>query len=275
MTIGQALARATTQLSRCDSPRLDAEVVLAELLGMDRTFLIAHDRDQLDARLEKRFLVLIKKRRAGMPVAYLTGHKEFHSLDFFVTKNTLIPRPETELIVDAAVQIAAQRDAVAIADIGTGCGAIAITLKHLLPHATVYASDISKKALAVAERNARRHTTTVAFRYGNLLMPFTDVKLDIITANLPYLDPRWIKQRELTAEPRLALAAGSHGMDAIRRLLKQVARYHPHTVAILEIDPRQENILRKIAGSITIQHHLVFAKDAAGLTRAAILLPHQ
>lgn len=273
MTISESLVWATQQLEQSESARLDAEVLLAHILTQDRIYLVAHSTDTLTPDQRHTYETMIQQRADGRPVAYLTGHKEFHGLDFVVTPAVLIPRPETELAVDAVLQMAADKPNAQIADVGTGSGAIAVTLKKLLPQATVFASDISSEALAVARANATHHHVSINWGRGDLLAPFEDNQLDIIVANLPYLDPRWMTQRELSFEPREALVAEDGGLETIKRFLEALTANQPTATALLEIDPRQEHSLRDAAARLAPHHLVVYAKDASGLTRLALLVP--
>lgn len=273
MTIAAALARATQRLIKSSSARLDAEVLLAQVLNQDRTYLVAHDTDGLSTRYQRLFAALTIKRAGGMPVAYLTGHKEFFGLDFAVNQSVLIPRPETEEVVELALAIAKKSRAKTIADIGTGSGAIGITVKKLLPRVKVFATDISKSALKVACQNARRHKATVVFKQGDLLLPLKNKRLDLIIANLPYLDPKWMGQRELAFEPRRTLAAGTDGLSVIKRFLKQLKLLQPTGTVLMEIDPRQTKRLTTLISTTLPKHGVIFQRDASKRIRLVLLQP--
>lgn len=208
-----------------EEPRLEAEILLARALGKDRVYLYANYYAPVNQNERNIFREFIERRGKNEPTAYITGTKEFMSLEFKVSPEVLIPRPETELIVERAIELFAGKDC-CIADIGTGSGAIAISLAHYLPKAKVFASDISTAALAIARHNAARLKVKVEFREGDLLAPFLDQvsDFDLIVANLPYVSldeylrlPPGIKNYE----PALALLAPGDGLDIYRRLVDQ------------------------------------------------------
>lgn len=258
MRVNAALSAAATKLRRSKdfTPQLDAEVILAWVLGVTREHLATYPEQRLTPPQRKRFRQLIKRRARGVPVAYLTGHKEFFGLDFLVNRHVLIPRPESESLVEAIVALVAKKRAVTIADIGTGSGNLAVAIFRHLPHATVYAVDQSKTALAVARRNAKRHCARVHLRRGDLLLPLTRVRLDIVVANLPYLPDAVYRQnhRQLRHEPALALRSGVDGLGHYRRLLAQIAArpQRPRHI-LLEADATQIPALRSLVRS-TLPH---------------------
>ncbi|MBI2918951.1 MAG: peptide chain release factor N(5)-glutamine methyltransferase [Chloroflexi bacterium] len=194
-----------------------------------RSWLYAHLQDEFPSTAQQALDSLLERRLAGEPLAYIRGHKEFFGLDFLVDRRVLIPRPETETLVEAALEWSRRgRDwpgPCLAADVGTGCGAIAVSLAVNLPQAVIYATDISEDALAVAEANAQRHGVAdrVHFRRGDLLGPLPH-PFPLITANLPYVAAcDWPSlSREVTGfEPRQALHGGQRGLGVIRRLLEQ------------------------------------------------------
>jgi release factor glutamine methyltransferase len=208
----------------CDSSRLDAEVLLAHILGRDRAWLYANPEGALSPSQLGAYQTLVSRRAQREPVAYLTGHKEFYGLDFAVTSDVLVPRPETEHLVQRAINWGlAISSSPTIADVGTGSGAIGVTLAAHLPGARIIAIDTSYSALAVARCNAVRHgvANRVSCLQGDLLVPLRGT-VDLVVANPPYLSgpelavappevSRW--------EPRAALDGGSDGLSVIRRLL--------------------------------------------------------
>ncbi len=215
----------------------------------------------------------------GEPVAYLTGHKEFYGLDFFVDNRVLIPRPETELLVEAA--LAAAREMLArayvpiIADIGTGSGAIPITLAVQEPRlAYLYATDISADALAVARLNAERHhvESRIRFLQGDLLAPLPEA-VDIITANLPYIgtgEMSGLAPDVRAYEPHLALFSGPSGLDLLNRFFAEVQRpgvLNEHAVLLLEIGYRQREALTRLVRAIWPRASITFQKDYTGWDR--------
>ncbi|HSS93120.1 MAG TPA: HemK/PrmC family methyltransferase, partial [Candidatus Dormibacteraeota bacterium] len=205
MTVIEVLKAASGHLhkNRSDSARLYAEVLLAQALGVRRLDLyLQFDRPLSDDELS-RYRGLIQRRAHGDPVAYLVGHKEFMALDFEVTPAVLVPNPDTEVLVQRAVAIARQAGGpVRVADVGTGSGCIAIAIAHYVPHAEVWAGDLSRDALEVAGRNVTRHSLgeRVHLACGDLLDPLPG-KFDLVCANLPYISPGSELPAEVTAQP--------------------------------------------------------------------------
>jgi len=236
-TLAQALAQAHT----LGLARIDAQLLLLHTVGRtgsDRAWLLAHDNDVLAPAQHTQFLALCQRRAAGEPVAYLTGRRGFWRFDLAVTPDTLIPRPETELLVERALERLPADRAVAIADLGTGSGAIALALAHERPRARVLATDASASALAVARANAQANALhNVAFRAGSWLDPLGDEAFDLIASNPPYIaegDPH-LGQGDLRFEPPMALSSGADGLDAIRTLAAGApARLRPGGWLLLE-----------------------------------------
>ncbi len=206
--------------------RLEAELLLVHVLGKPRSWLIAHADDVLDDAQIAAFEALVQRRHHGEPVAYITGRRGFWSLELEVTPATLIPRPETELLVELALQ----RLPVAgrIVDLGTGSGAIALAIARERPQARVMATDASPAALAVAQRNATRlGLARVSFSHGDWFAPLAGERFDLIVSNPPYIeaDDPHLDQGDLRFEPASALASGPDGLDDIRRIVEG-ARTH-------------------------------------------------
>jgi release factor glutamine methyltransferase len=231
-TVGAALREGVQKLERANVPSapLAAELLLMHALNRDRTFLYAHPEAQIDpAQLEK-FDSQIKKRAAGTPTQYLTGHQEFWGMDFEVTPDVLIPRPETEHVIEVALsRIGESRrnNPLRIADVGTGSGCIAVALAKEFPNAEIFATDISSKALAVAKRNATRHNfaNRITFTECNLLEGIPQQpQLNLIVSNPPYVarkDAPSLPTDVREHEPELALFAGEDGMEIYPRLIAQ------------------------------------------------------
>lgn len=216
--VRDAIARAASELG----DRLEAEVLLVHVLGKARSWLIAHADDALDAADEATFDVLVARRRAGEPVAYLTGRRGFWSLELDVTPATLIPRPETELLVELALERMPQESTARVADLGTGSGAIALAIAHERPRAQVMATDASADALDVARRNAERlRISNVEFGHGDWFAPLSGRTFDVIVSNPPYIETgdAHLGQGDLRFEPATALASGIDGLDDIRRIV--------------------------------------------------------
>lgn len=229
MRVEEILKKGTAVLKAAGitSPRVDAEVLLSFVLNCERLALYREPQREVAVGEAARFEELVARRAAGEPVAYLTGEKEFMGLRFAVTPAVLIPRPETELLVETAVTLLRGAAAPVVADVGTGSGAVAVSLAVLLPAVRVFAVDISTAALAVARKNARRHQVSerVVFLKGDLLEPFAGNEsfFDLIAANLPYVPSKEVARlpRPVRREPVLALDGGADGLALYRRLVSQ------------------------------------------------------
>lgn len=217
--VDTALARAAARLP-APQPRFEAELLLGHALGRDRAWLFAHGRDALSAAHYAAFSALLERRVAGEPVAYLIGARGFWTLDLAVQPGVLIPRPESELLVELALARIAETGS--LADLGTGSGAIALAIASERPGLRVSAVDISPEALAVAQRNASAaRISNVVFHHGDWLVPLCGEQFTVIVSNPPYLasDDPHLQQGDLRYEPALALESGPDGLDAIRRII--------------------------------------------------------
>jgi release factor glutamine methyltransferase len=208
-------------LSRSGLDAREARLLLAEAAGFSQSSIIAFPERALSLEVENTFLNYIEKRKRGEPVAYIVGHKEFYGLDLAVNPAVLIPRPETELLVELALQ----GDFSSAADLGTGSGAIALALKQHRPSARVIAIEASAAALEVAKRNAVRLGLDVAFRHGRWFEPLGGELFDVIVANPPYVAEGDPHLAALRFEPREALVAGSDGLRAIRDIVRQAPAF--------------------------------------------------
>ncbi len=233
--------------SGVESPQLDSQLMMAHALECSRLDLISHPERELTAAQLESFRSMLDRRARRYPLAYIIGKKEFYGLLFDVTPEVLIPRPETEILVEECIKRAG--DAPKIADVGTGSGAIAVTIAVNLPNARVWATDASESALNVALANAQKHAVTdrVSITRGDLLEPLADFKFDMIVSNPPYIPSGDIDslQIEVQFEPREALDGGVDGLDAYRRLLTQaigIAR-----IVALEIGAGQAESVVRIA----------------------------
>ena len=201
---------------------VDAQWLLAHVLGQSPAWLYAHANDAVEAAVAARFESLLERRHAGEPVAYLTGHRGFWTLDLQVTPDTLIPRAETELLVELALARLPSDRMLLVADLGTGSGAIALALARERPRARVLATDASPAALAVARDNAAAlGITNIAFACGDWCAPLNDRRFDLIASNPPYIstDDPHLSRGDLRHEPPAALASGTDGLDAIRAIV--------------------------------------------------------
>lgn len=242
MTIGLWLQQATNELAdvMLTSPRLDAEIILAHTIGHPRTWLHAHINDPLDIRHEEIANARIDVRLDHVPIAYIIGHKEFYGRRFSVTTHTLIPRPESEQVIEVLLEATTKDDGPKIlVDIGTGSGCLGITAKLERPNLEVTLCDISKPALDVAEKNAASLGADVRIMTSNLLSdyPFTP---DIALANLPYVAMSWERSPDTAHEPADALFADDNGLALIKKCFDELGhRMNFGGLAIFEADPRQ------------------------------------
>ncbi len=210
------------------TPRLDAEVLVMHVCGLNRAGLIARGDAALSDAQERRLEELVARRRQGEPIAYLTGVREFWSLELHVSPAVLIPRPETELLVEKALARIPSGAPWTIADLGTGSGAIALAVARERPHSRVIATDMSPAALDVARSNAGKFGLThVEFREGDWTDPLAGLALDMILCNAPYIrsDDPYLKEGDLRFEPQKALNAGPEGLEAIRRIALHARRH--------------------------------------------------
>ena len=233
-SIAEAILQGAHALRKAGVPeaRREAGSLLAHVLGRDRTFILSHADDPISEEQLEMFRRTLDWRAAGKPLQYITGHQEFFGLDFEVTRDVLIPRPETELLVEKALELVSTESALVICDVGTGSGCIAITLLHELPHAHATAIDVSPEAIEVAKRNASRHSVSERLEFI-VSDCFTGLNnegplFDLIVSNPPYVSVRELEnlQREVRDyEPHLALEAGADGLSIICRLLVDAGAY--------------------------------------------------
>jgi len=230
MIVREILRSASLALQQagCGTPRLDAELLLAKVLECDRTWLIAHANDDVPVDARKAYVAWIKRRHQREPLAYITGEKEFWSRPFFVTPDVLIPRPETEHLIEAIMECFPEtKKDFCFCDIGTGSGCIAVTLACKYPQATVMATDISHKALHIARKNAERHgiASRIEFRQGDMFAALRkqDAPFDAIISNPPYVgqDEMRALEEELSFEPRHALTDEADGLRHLQTLIDQ------------------------------------------------------
>ena len=280
--IRQALQEATQALSNegVDSPRLDAELLLADTVAANRAWLLAHPDRRLTPKELTRFRDLVARRAAREPLAYILGHREFFGLDLLVDARVLVPRPETELLVERALAWLRQRHrpkAARIADVGAGSGAIAVALAVHLPTAVVYALDASPGPLAVTGENARRHgvEARVHCLQGDLLAPLP-VVVDLVAANLPYVATHeWsgLAPEIREHEPRAALDGGTDGLEIIGRLLRTAGAHLAKEGAIVvEIGAGQGAAATALAKEQFPGALVELQRDYAGLDRLAVIV---
>ena len=278
-TVKQIAARLAETLESHGIPDsvLEAEVLLRHALGYDRARFYASLHDLVEEKSLRRVEVLADRRIARKPLAYIVGRREFYGLELSVSPAVLIPRQETELLVDVALEFARQRsdEGISIADIGTGSGAIAVALAVNLPDMQVYATDCSTSALAVAERNRHKHDVAdrVSLLQGDLLAPLPH-SVDMIVSNPPYIASHQLRELppEVRREPQLALDGGEGGLEVIHRLLKQApAKLNADGCLILEISPEQAEAVREMAEKRFPKAVITHRNDLLRLARCVIV----
>jgi len=259
-------------LSPSDSAHIDAEVLLNFIIKQPRSFILAHPEIEIAWWRCCYYFYLIWRKKQGVPIAYLIGKREFYGREFLVNKNVLIPRPETETLIEQVIgTIRANSSIDTIIDIGTGSGCIAITLALEFPDLKILASDISKAALKTAEKNCKLHKVQKQIRLlqGNLFEPFfpNEIKNSIIIANLPYLLPNEYSS-ELKYEPQLALISGENGLEHYKQLLEQIgeSKIKPRAI-FLEIHPPTLNELKQLIVNIFPNSALEITNDLSNRPR--------
>ncbi len=278
MILREALQSITQTLRRAGiaDASVEAELLLGHVLGMSKTQLYTEPERGLTSVETEQLCHLVRRRLDHEPAAYILGHCEFYGIDFFIDCHIFIPRPETELLVEKAVELA-QRipqlgKQITIADIGTGCGAIAISLALALPQAKIYATDVSVSALQVAGMNCRRHMVNgrVKLLHGNLLEPLPQ-PVDMIVANLPYIKDCEFKDLSLEVrdyEPTMALAGGEDGLDKIQQMLGQMpGKLNLGACFLLEIGQGQGEMVTSLIKSYFPQASIDLISDLGGIER--------
>jgi release factor glutamine methyltransferase len=269
-------ARALLKKGRIPTAWLDAEVLLGHVLGTRREHLLAHPEDGLTPAQRRRYEGLLRRRLRHEPVAYLTGTREFYGLELAVSPSVLIPRPETELVVQLAVDwLHGHPTLRRVIDLGTGSGAIAVAIAKTVDSARVVAIDRDRRALASARKNVERHRLLTRVRLMRSDLLTNAPTADLIVANLPYLRRGARRQKELDFEPAVALYGGPDGLDLIRRTIAQApAVLRSGGCLLLECDPGQPAKIRALAQANWPQARVEVHKDLAGHDRVvAIQLP--
>ncbi|HEY1646787.1 MAG TPA: peptide chain release factor N(5)-glutamine methyltransferase [Terracidiphilus sp.] len=271
--VGQAASRLSVG-PHPDRARPDAETLLFTTLGKNRAWLLAHLDDELPEPAVSRYAEWIERRSFGEPIQYITGEAEFYGLPFHVTRDVLIPRPETEHAVEKGLELAAQFAAPRIVDVGTGSGAIAVALAHNLPGAMVTATDLSDAALNVARENAGRNRVAgqICFLCGDLLAPVSGERFDVIVSNPPYVpagDRAALAVEVRDYEPAQALFAGEDGLAIYRRLIPAAfAALVPGGSLVLEIGFGQQASVRALLADSGFGE-IGFTADLQGIPRIA------
>lgn len=259
-----------------ENPRLDAEVLLSHVLQKDRLYLYVHFDQPLEERELAVFREAVKKRAARLPVAYITGSKEFMGLDFQVTPAVLIPRPDTEILVETALKLLENKENPEILDIGTGSGAICISMLVNLPTAHGTTVDISADALAVAKSNGEKHEVTerLTFCQGDLFAPVKGKKFHAILSNPPYIPKADILELtpEVRQEPNLALDGGTDGLDFYRRIVEESKQYLvAGGFVAMEVGIDQAQLVVAMAEKTGFFKVSAIVKDYGGIERVVVL----
>ena len=229
MTIKQALNKGMIMLkgSRIESPKLKSRLLLQYILKKPRQYLIVYDNKEISKKEQWEYFVNIEKLIQGVPLQHITHTQEFMKMEFYVDKDVLIPRPDTEVLVEEVIKIAKTMKKPRILDLCTGSGAIAISISKNVQEAEVYASDISEKALEIAKKNAEKLEAKVKFIKSDLFEEIKKEKFDIIVSNPPYIKKDEISylSKEVQEEPEIALDGGIDGLDFYRKIVKQAVEY--------------------------------------------------
>ncbi len=280
MQIKTALQHAAQSLASVgiEEAHLESQILVRHLLDLDPVQLHLQLEASLSPTQWQNLEGLIQRRREHEPIAYITGHKEFSGIDFYVNHDTLIPRPETEVVVETVLNLAKRTPFATIADVGTGCGAIAVSLARNLTQTTILATDVSAAALKVAAMNIARQKLAdrVHLIQADLLDPITG-PLDLVVANLPYVSD--IEFGSLSTqirrfEPIQALLGGRNGLDIISRLLDQATeRLRPNGMILLEVGQHQTALARDVTGQYFPQATVTPIRDLSGGNRAILIKP--
>lgn len=261
------LAAALAEARAAGLDRLDAQLLLGHVLQRPRSWLLAHDTDQLNPQDAAAFRSAVQRRAAGEPVAYIVGSKEFHGLLLQVDASVLVPRPDTETLVEWALECMASLDAPTVVDLGTGSGAIALALKQAHPAAQLHAVDASDAALATAQANAARLRLDVQFHAGDWWSAVGKRRFRLAVSNPPYIAEGDAHLAALHAEPVMALTSGADGLDAIRRIVAGAhAHLEPGAWLLLEHGHDQAEavaMLMRNAGFATVHSR----RDLSGVNR--------
>ena len=276
MTLRQVLSRAKKVLTNhnIEDASLECELLLRHALEIDRVQLYQDLNRELTPQQEASFWQLMERRLKGEPTAYIIGHREFYGLDFYIDSGVLIPRPETELLVEKSLELAKTRLLYNIAEVGTGCGAIAISLALNLPKAKIYATDISPAAVKVASVNCHKHRVVnrICLLQGDMLDPLPE-PMNLIIANLPYVRKTELPQvNSAVAEPFVALNGGVDGLDKIRQLCNQASnKLLPQGCLLLEIGQGQRKAIVTFLKNLFPLSKIEVVPDLSGIDRVVSL----
>ncbi len=275
MTIKQAITKGMIMLksNNVESPKLKARLLLQYVLDKPRQYIIVYDNKEIDKQQQWQYFVNIEKLTKGVPLQHITHRQEFMKMDFFVDENVLIPRPDTEILVEEVIKIAQKYNSPRILDLCTGSGAIAISLKKFIPNADIIAVDISEKALEIAKRNAEKLEAKINFVKSDLFDKLDNKKFDIIVSNPPYIRKDEIKKlsEEVQKEPKIALNGGEDGLDFYRIITEQAINYlKTGSFLCFEIGYNQKNDVIKIIEDEQNYKNTYCKKDLYGNDRIII-----
>ncbi|MDP3965064.1 MAG: peptide chain release factor N(5)-glutamine methyltransferase [bacterium] len=276
LTVRKAFQSAANHLNRIDSSSatLDAELILRHATQKSSAALWREPQAKLNQASEQEFMQLLQRRIQGEPIAYLTGQKEFYGRMFRVSPSVLIPRPDSEALIELTLKRISRHSPARIADIGTGSGCLIATLLSERPSVRGWAVDLSGDALSVARTNLQRFglLNRCSLVAGDLLSPLKSEELDLIVANLPYLTPEEIHQEEsIHHEPRLALDGGLNGLSLFSRFLRELRQRQDRPAVLLEIDPRRTRQFQELSKTILPDWLVSFSRDLSGRERLAEL----
>ena len=275
MTIKQAITKGMIMLksNNVERPKLKARLLLQYVLDKPRQYIIVYDNKEIDKQQQWQYFVNIEKLTKGIPLQHITHRQEFMKMDFFVDENVLIPRPDTEILVEEVIKIAQKYNSPRILDLCTGSGAIAISLKKFVPNADITAVDISEKALEIAQKNAEKLEAKINFVKSNLFDKLDNKKFDIIVSNPPYIRKDEIKKlsEEVQKEPKIALDGGEDGLDFYRIIAEQAINYlKTGSFLCFEIGYNQKNDVIKIIEDEQNYKNTYCKKDLYGNDRIII-----
>ena len=251
MTIKEALEKGTVMLKgeNLDSPKLKARVLMQDVLAKPRQYLLVHDNEEINEEILKKYFNNVLKVKQGTPIEHITHVKEFMKMNFFVDENVLIPRQDTEILVEEVIKIANKNNSIKILDLCTGSGAIAVSLAKYIENSEITAVDISEKALGIAKRNAKinKVENKITFVKSDLFNNLANNKFDIIVSNPPYIKKQTIKtlEKQVQKEPLIALDGGEDGLDFYKKIIKNAyifLKYNGYLCFEIGYDQKQEVI---------------------------------
>lgn len=275
MTIKEAITKGMIMLksNNIESPKLKSRLLLQYVLDEPRQYIIVYDKKEITKKQQWEYFINIEKLTKGIPLQHITHRQEFMKMDFFVDENTLIPRPDTEILVEEVIKIAKQKYNPKILDLCTGSGAIAISLKKYVPNSEIIGIDISEKAIEVANKNANKLNADVKFIKSDLFERLKKEKFDIIVSNPPYIKKEEIKKlsKEVQKEPELALDGGIDGLDFYRKITSQAIEYlKTESFLCFEIGYNQKNDVMQIIEDQQNYKNIYCKKDLYGYDRVIV-----